>query len=245
MLYAPALFIGLADSVPRAAAPDKTRTGKGASLRILAIPTYLSLCFNFIAINAMLWVIYAWLPDFLHHKFQLSLAVSGSTATVYVQSATIIGILTGASVADQLVRKSCRGRLYILLAGLTLACPFFYGVGHSGSLLAVKISALGYGFFKGAYVANFFASVIDIVPEHNRGFAVGFANMIGSISGGLSAYLVGLLKSALQPEALYSFGTGLGVIAAVTLAITVWRLFPKDYGKVHPPMTDRVPAMQP
>jgi MFS family permease len=243
LLYAPVLFFGLADSRP-AAKPDKTQPGNRNSLGILSIPTYLLLCFNFIAANAMLWVIYAWLPDFLHHKFQLSLAVAGLTATAYVQSATIVGILTGASVADQLVRKSLRGRLYILLAGLALACPFFYGVGHGGSLLAVKMFALGYGFFKGAYIANFFASVIDVVPERNRGFAVGFSNMIGSISGGSAAYLVGLLKSHVEPETLFSFATALGAIAAVSLAITVWKLFPKDYRNAHPPLEDRMPAVQ-
>jgi MFS family permease len=233
VLYSPLLFRGLKET-------DSAKTGKLASpasshsLGVLGIPTYLSLCFNFIAINAMLWLIYAWLPDFLHHKFQLSLASAGWTATIYVQSATIIGILTGASLADHLIRKTPRGRLYILMAGLVLACPFFYGVGQGSSLTVVKLSALGYGFFKGAFVANFFASVIDIVLERNRGFAVGFSNMLGGVSGGFSAYLVGLLKSRLQPETLFSIAAGLGVFAALILGLTIWRLFPPDYQRVHP-----------
>jgi len=243
MLYAPLLSYGLTGSRP-VTRPAKSATKNPSSLRILTIPTYLSLCFNFIAINAMLWVIYAWLPDFLHHKFQLSLATSGWTATVYVQSATIVGILTGATVADQLIRRSSRGRLYILIVGLALACPFFYGVGHGGSLLAVKVSALGYGFFKGAYIANFFASVIDIVPERNRGFAVGFSNMIGSISGGGAAFLVGLLKSHVRSETLFSFATGLGAVAAVSLVFTVWKLFPIDYRSAHPQMAERILVVQ-
>lgn len=234
ILYAPFLWHGLRDATPGAAAPKPAAGTDGtSSLAVLRIPTYLSLCFNFVAINAMLWLIYAWLPDFLHQKFHLSLASSGWTATAYVQSATIVGILSGASLADHLVRKSFRGRVYVLLAGLILACPFFYGVGQGSSLLVVKISALGYGLFKGAYIANFFATVIDIVPERNRGFAVGFSNMIGSLSGGLAAYLVGLLKSQFPPEALFAFATLLGVCAAVVLAITLWTTFPRDYKRVH------------
>ncbi len=46
--------------------------------------------------------------------------------------------------------------------------------------------------------------------------------MIGSISGGLAALLVGLLKSHVHPKQLFSFATGLGAVAAVILAITVW-----------------------
>ena len=243
-LYSPLLFGGLRE-------PDPAETGKQSLptsshlLGVLAIPTYLSLCFNFIAINAMLWLIYAWLPDFLHHKFQLSLARAGWTATVYVQSATIIGILTGASLADHLIRKTPRGRLYILLAGLVLACPFFYGVGQGGSLPMVKLWALGYGFFKGAFIANFFASVIDIVPERSRGFAVGFSNMLGSVSGGLAAYLVGLLKSHFQPEILFSFAASLGALAALILAVTIWRLFPRDYRRVHPQLAGTAGTVRP
>ncbi|MEW5979489.1 MAG: MFS transporter [Acidobacteriota bacterium] len=239
-LYTPLLLYGLRDPGPTASqGTNPAADGAGHWLGVLRIPTYLSLCFNFIAINAMLWVIYAWLPDFLRHKFQLSLGSSGFTATVYVQSATIVGILTGASIADYLVRKTARGRAYVLLAGLAIACPFFFGVGHGSSLLVVKISALGYGFFKGAYIANFFATVMDIVPQQTRGFAVGFSNMLGSVSGGLAAFLVGLLKTRFSPETLFSFGTALGAVAALTLAVTLWTVFTVDYQRARLNPVDR------
>ena len=241
-VYVPLLFHKLPVSKP-VTGPCAER-GRAESLQVLSIPTYLFLCLSFVVINAMLWMIYAWFPDFLHDKFQMSLAASGWTATIYVQLATIVGILGGAAVADQLVQKSFRGRFYVLLAGLVLACPFFHAVGQASTLWAVKTFALGYGLFKGAFLANFFASVIDIVPERSRGFALGFANMIGSLSGGLAAYLVGFLKSYIQPEALFSLGSGLGAFAAASLVFSVWKFFPIDYRNAHPSATDRMLAIQ-
>src|SRR4030095_11497182 len=53
------------------------------------------------------------------------------------------------------------------------------------------IAALTFwGFFKGLYDANIFASVFDVVPPAARGRAAGFMNMIGWLAGGGSAPLV-------------------------------------------------------
>ena len=41
-----------------------------------------------------------------------------------------------------------------------------------------------WGFFKGLYDANIFASAFDVVPPAARGRAAGFMNMIGWLAGG-------------------------------------------------------------
>src|SRR2546428_5501577 len=44
-----------------------------------------------------------------------------------------------------------------------------------------------WGFFKGLYDANIFASVFDVVPPAARGRAAGFMNMIGWLAGGTTS----------------------------------------------------------
>ena len=72
---------------------------------LVRIPTYLVLCVVASIFNLTLWLLYAWLPDFLYEKFSLSLADAGYTATVYLQTASLIGMLGGAALADWLYRR--------------------------------------------------------------------------------------------------------------------------------------------
>lgn len=51
-----------------------------------------------------LWLIYGWLPTFLHDKFDLTQADAAWNATVYLQSATAVGLLGGGVLSDWLYR---------------------------------------------------------------------------------------------------------------------------------------------
>jgi MFS family permease len=200
---------------------------------VLLIPTYVCLCLVFFAICAMLWILYTWLPDFLQSKFNLPLATAGLVATGYVQGSMIIGLFCGAALGDRLMERTMRGRLYVMIIGLSICSPFFYLIARFDSLEQVKMAAVGYGFFKGLFSANFLASVVDILPSVKHGFGVGFCNMVGSVAGGLSAYLVGLLKAYFAVEWLFGFAAGLGLAASILLGLALWLFFPRDYDQAH------------
>jgi hypothetical protein len=121
-----------------------------------------------------------------------------------------------------------------MIFGLTLSSPSFYFIAAGDSLEGVKLAALAYGFFKGLFSANFLASVVDVLPKAQHGFGVGFVNMIGAIAGGLSAYLVGLLKTHFTVEQLFGFAAGLGIAGSLILTIATWLFFLRDYQRVHP-----------
>jgi MFS family permease len=70
------------------------------------------------------------------------------------------------------------GAPFVLLCGMT----------QSVAWLIVALSV--WGFFKGLYDANIFASVFDVVPPEVRGTAAGFMNTVGWLGGGGSAPLV-------------------------------------------------------
>ncbi len=218
---------------------EESAIGKGTGVsNVLTTPTYLVFCFVFFAICAMLWILYAWLPDLLQTRFNLPLATAGLVATGYVQVSMIIGLFCGAPLGDWLMKQNKRGRLYLMIFGLTMSSPSFYFIAGGDSLEAVKLAALAYGFFKGLFSANFLASVVDILPKAQHGFGVGFVNMIGAIAGGLSAYLVGLLKTHFSVEQIFGFAAALGIASSLMLCIATWLCFLRDYQRVHPQVAD-------
>ena len=74
------------------------------------------------------------------------------------------------------------------------------------------LALTAWGFFKGLYDANIFASVFDVVRPEARGTAAGFMNAVGWLAGGGSAPLViGLIA---QKQSL-----GLAIALASTVYI--------------------------
>lgn len=235
ILYGAVLMVLLKEKTEKQPSSEESAIRKDTGLStVLTTPTYVVFCFVFFAICAMLWILYAWLPDLLQAKFHLPLATAGLVATGYVQVSMIIGLFCGALLGDWLTKQHKRGRLYLMILGLALCSPSFYFIAAGDSLEGVKLAASAYGFFKGIFSANFLASVVDVLPQTQHGFGVGFVNMIGAIAGGLSAYLFGLLKTQFTVEQIFGLAAGLGIAGSFILAIATWLCFLQDYQRVHP-----------
>ena len=81
------------------------------------------------------------------------------------------------------------------------------------------------GLCKGAYDANIFASVYDVVPAHVRGTAAGLMNTIGWTGGSLAPLLIGV--SADRFGLRQAIGATAGVyVAAGLLALLAARMAP-------------------
>src|SRR5262249_21252372 len=60
---------------------ETVRSSGGLSIATLArVPTYRLLCVVFPIFSFVLWLLYAWLPNFFYEKFSLNLADAGFTA---------------------------------------------------------------------------------------------------------------------------------------------------------------------
>ena len=139
-------------------------------------------------------VLFTWMPMLLYQKFHLSLAMAGLTATLYVQTTSMIGSPIGGWLADTLRKRIPGGRILVQAIGIGLEAPFAAWCALTGSFGWLVFSLLLWGIFKGFYEANIFASVFDVVPPEARGTATGFMNMMGWLAGGGTApVVVGLL----------------------------------------------------
>ena len=191
---------------------------------IWTTPSVLLLMAAFMCDNFVGMVLLSWMPKFLYDKFSLSLAAAGLTATIFVQLASMVGSPAGGWLADCLRRTRPGGRMLVQGIGVFCGAPFVVLCGQTTSLGTLMLALTAWGFFKGLYDANIFASVFDVVRPEARGTAVGFMNMIGWLVGaGTAPLAIGILAErqslsfAISVAAIAYIGAGALLFSAAFL----------------------------
>jgi MFS family permease len=156
-------------------------------------PTLLCLMGAFMCANFVAVVLLSWMPKFLYDKFSMGLAMAGLTATIFVQLASMAGAPAGGWLADAWRRRTPRGRLAVQMVGVLGGAPFVALCGLTSSVGTVIVALIVWGFFKGLYDANIFASAFDVVRPEARGTAAGFMNAIGWLGGGSAPVVIGII----------------------------------------------------
>jgi MFS family permease len=204
---------------PKRAEPEPSAQGSGGFLN----PTALLLMAAFLCANFVALVLLSWMPTFLHDKFNLGLAASGLTATLFVQLASMAGSPAGGWWADVLRRKMPGGRMLVQAIGLAAGAPFVVLCGWTRSVPLLIVALTAWGFFKGIYDANIFASIFDVIPAEARGRAAGLMNMTGWLGGGIAPVAVGLVAQRSSLSAAIMLTAGVYVLGALLLAAAVIR----------------------
>jgi MFS family permease len=175
-------------------------------------PTVLILMLAFMCANFVAMVLLSWMPDFLAERFHLSLSMAGLTATIFAQLASMVGSPLGGWLADSWRRRTPGGRMFVQAFAVLAGAPFVVLCGQTQSVGWLILALTAWGFFKGLYDANIFASAFDVIPAEIRGTTAGLMNMVGWLGGGASApLLIGILAER--------FGLGLAISSAALVYI--------------------------
>ncbi|HWZ30483.1 MAG TPA: MFS transporter [Bryobacteraceae bacterium] len=177
------------------------------------------LCANFVAV-----VLLSWMPKFLYDEFHMSLAAAGFTATVYVQLASMLGSPLGGWLADIFRKRTPGGRMIVQALGVFGGAPFVVLCGLTKSVAVLVVTLAAWGFFKGLYDANIFASVFDVVPQEARGTAAGFVNMVGWIGGGAAPVVIGFIATKSSLGSAIAMAAALYIVAGVLLLAGIFRV---------------------
>jgi predicted MFS family arabinose efflux permease len=224
------LFLRGIDETPRGAA--RPSSGGFPAAILTKTPTFLVLCLVFPVFVFGLWLLYGWLPTFLREKFDLTQAGAAFNATVYLQATTAAGLLGGGILADALYRRTKASRLWLMTASLVLCAPCLHYLGSSGTLMATRLAAAGFGLFSGLLMGNIFPAAFEVVPADTRASAVGILNFFGAVMSGFAALFGGLWKASLGIDRLLSI-TALAYLAAgLALVFGIKRLFPRDHARI-------------
>lgn len=185
-------------------------------------PTFLCLMGAFMCANFVAIVLLSWMPKFLYDKFHLGLAMAGLTATIFVQLASLAGAPLGGWLADMLRRRSAGGRMIVQMIGVLGGAPFVALCGMTSSVGVLITALTAWGFFKGLYDANIFASAYDVIPPEARGTAAGFMNGIGWLAGGGTAPLViGLIAEHKPLGFAIALTSAVYIVAAALLLLGI------------------------
>ncbi|HSP33142.1 MAG TPA: MFS transporter [Thermoanaerobaculia bacterium] len=206
--------------------PPARKAGGTPALHAILKPAPLCLLLAFICANAVASVLFVWLPTFVYDRFHQTLAIAGFSSTIFAQAGSFAGALAGGWLADAAITRARNGRIKVQAAGLWLGVPFVLVSGLSSSLAVTLVAFLGWGFAKGLYEANIFASMFDVTAPEIRGTVVGIMNMAGWLFGaGTAPILVGYvaerssLGAAIASTAMIYVAGGVLLIAAARLTI--------------------------
>lgn len=167
----------------------------------------------FVGANFVASIFLTWMPSFLYNKFNMSLSMAGLNATFYLQMASVLGVISGGFLADRLVKTYRGGRMMTQSIGLLMGVPFIFLAGWTFSIPILILGLIGFGYFKGLYDANIWASLHDVVKPKNRATAVGFMNSIGWFGGGIA------------PIAIAYASTKYGMSASISATSVLYLVF--------------------
>jgi sugar phosphate permease len=206
---------GIADSaVVAGPAPRVPEIVRG----VLASRLAWMLILAFIGANFVAVVFLSWMPSFLYRKFAMSLTMAGWSATAYLQTASVLGVLCGGIAADRFSRRFAGARPAIQCFGLLCGVPFLFLTGWTLSIPVLVVAMTCFGFFKGIYDANIFASLYEVVRIEVRAAAAGILNSLGWLGAGFAPVIVARAAENIGMSACLSATSVIYLVCAALLA---------------------------
>ncbi len=184
------------------------------------------------AFGAMVYVnigYLTWTPTFLHENFKFSLAKAGFQSMFYHHLFAFVGVLVGGKFADRwaCIRPSIRMEANFI--GLLLGAPFIYWLGQAQSPTGFYVALALFGFFRGVYDSNLFASLYDVVEPRLRASATGLMLSFAFVVGSVAPVIMGWMKSRVGLAAGLSSLAGFYLFGAICILVAVLFFLKRDY----------------
>ena len=185
-------------------------------------PAYLFVLVSgwFIAFAGYTYVI--WGAEFVYRYKGFSLREAGTLLGSIMVVAGILGVITGACVADHLAKTFTWGRALTPAIGFLVSAPFILGALHAGSKLTVLCLFFVGTFFMTWYHGPVTAVIHDLTPPHAHASAIGgyyffvnfFATTAASVLVGKVADGYGLL-AGMHCAVIAQLVGGMGFFAVI------------------------------
>jgi len=163
-----------------------------------------------------------WMPTFLHEKFSMSITEAGFSSMFYHHVSAFIGVMIAGKFSDKLAVKNKVSRLRIQAWALLLGVPFIILMGMATTLPMVYVGLSVFGFFRGMYDSNIYASLYSVIEERIRASVsasmIMFAYVVGSFAPAILGYIkpiIGLTMGLSSLSLFYFLGSVLLFCACI------------------------------
>lgn len=225
------IFFKSSQSEPIPEKKDKSKvfeTFKEA-LKVFRKPTVIMLTFAFACMVFVNVGYLTWMPLYLVENFNMSVTYAGFSSLIYHHAGAFLGVMLGARVADKQAAKEPKSRLIIQSMALLLGTPFIFLMGFT-DIQWVTYLALGlFGFMRGVYDSNIFASLYEVVKPALRSSATGFMLMFAFLMGAFAPLILGILKPMIGLAASFSILSLFYLMGGISIWVAVKFWFKKDY----------------
>ena len=172
----------------------------------------------FVGANYVAMTFLVWMPSFLFEKFSLKLTRAGLAATVFIQLASAAAAPVGGWLADKWSAWHPGGRMMVQAIGLAGGSTFILITAFTLNPGTLFLAMTLFGFCKGLYDSNIFASLYDFVPPRARATAAGVMNSIGWTGGALAPSVIGwLVTRGGKSNEIHNLSRAIGFGAAIYL----------------------------
>jgi MFS family permease len=227
VVYAAPLFLLLRNPSKPARSEGAVPSPAGGIRELLGNGSFILLVLYFTLPALAGWIVRDWMPAILKAEFGIGQGLAGVSATVYWQTAAIVGAVTGGWLADRWIRRTPRGRIFVSALGMSFIVPAMFGVGYAPrtGVLAVAIAflvlfGLGWGFFD----SNNMPILCQIVRPELRATGYGIMNLVSISCGGVADWGFGILRDRHVPL----FGIfGIFASAAIVSIVLVLLIRPR------------------
>lgn len=171
--------------------PASKEALREATRAIFRQPAVMLLMLAFLGANAVATMFLIWTPTFLVEKFHYELATAALYGTVFIHLSSALSVPLGGVLADRLARRLAGGRMLVQALGLLFGSAFVFLVGATTQVSTLLLAMALFGFCKGFYDSNIFASLYDLIEPRVRATAAGLMNTVGWGGGALGPLTVG------------------------------------------------------
>jgi MFS family permease len=201
---------GAPEDIPTLTPEDLIEDALRGIEEVARVPMALVLTAVFVGANFVAVIFLTWMPSYLSREFEMSLTMAGLNATLWLQAASVAGVLCGGWLADEWAWRR-GGRPLVQSLGLLAGVPVVFLTGWTRDVEVLVLAMAGFGFCKGLYDANIWASLYDVVPARRRALAQGLMNAIGWFGAGVAPVAVA------AASARYGLSTCLSATSAIYL----------------------------
>jgi MFS family permease len=173
------------------------------------------------------WSVVGWMPTYIKEQFNLSQGAAGLSTTIYLNVASLAGMLIGGAWADRWSRTHPQARILVPVIGLTVAAPAVLLIANT-PVLAFALGGLAvYGLARNFADANQMPIFCLVVDARYRATSWGISTFFSCLVGAAGIYAGGILRDAqIDVSRIFQFASAGLLVSAGLLYILRWRPAP-------------------